>query len=358
MKTELSVNEPSGRLSQFYGSGEQESASHLDYLLQNEVRPVLSKTVRRRLGTLSRSSADIQQEVEDIVQDGLVRVAQQLLAGRAGETPIKSLGGYATRVAEYACDEFFRTKYRKRYNAMKRVLVNLRENSAFYEWKPSSATRHGALSAWPPPPPTAPEGRSTAIRFDLATTTTLILRAYWKGDAKDRPGTAHCMNATLQWAEGSLDVDDLVLVLQSARNEFDEPESVLDPELTAAPAAEPAWTEIDFLKAIWSEIKKLRPGPAKALLLNLRIKGEFGVEVFIESGIAEGDDISELLGFESDRFLKDVMPELPWPDKRVAAHLACTEEQVSALRSAARRTLASRLIASNQFPEECFRFRL
>jgi DNA-directed RNA polymerase specialized sigma24 family protein len=358
MKTELSVSGSSGRLAQFYAATGSEASDHLNYLLQSEVRPILASSVKRRLSSLSRSSSDLQQEVEDIVQDGIVRVAQQLLAGRDGEMQIKSLGGYAARVAEYACDEFFRATYRKRYNAMKRVLVNLRENPAFYEWKVGPSARHGALSAWPPPPPTAQEKRANAIRLDLNVTTALILRAYWKGEAKERPGTAHCMNASLIWAEGSLDVDDLVLVLQSARNEFDEPETVLDPEMMAAPPTVAAWTEIDFLRAIWNEIRKLRPGPAKALLLNLRIKGEFGIELFAESGAARADEIADLLGFEPDHFEKEVLNELPWSDKRVAAYLNCTEDQVSALRSAARRTLANHLIASKQFPDECFRFHL
>jgi len=318
----------------------------------------LIKAVKRTLSTLSGPGGEWQQDVDDIVQDGLIRVAQKLRAGRNGEAEVKSVGAYAARVAEYACDEFFRVKFRKRYNAMKRVLVNLRDNPAFYEWKYGSSARHGALSVWPPPPQTAPENRSNSIRFDLTATTTFILRAYWKGDPKDRPGTAHCMHASLLWAEGSLNVDDLVLVLQSARNEFDDPETVLDPELTAAPAPEPAWTEIGFLRAIWTEITKLRPSPAKALLLNLRIQGEYGLEAFIDSGIATPAEVAELLGFETERFQKEIMDELPWPDKRVAAYLECTEEQVSNLRSAARRALASRLIASKQFPEECFRFHL
>lgn len=354
----MSGGNPIERLAQFYTSDTSAASSHLDYLLQNEVRPILAKVVKRRLSLLSRPGADLQQEAEDIVQDGLLRMAQQLMAGREGETQIKALGGYAARVAEYACDEFFRTKFRKRYNAMKRVLVNLRENPAFYEWKHGGSARHGALTVWPPPPPTAPESRFMAIRFDLGATTALILRAFPPGEAKDRLGTAFCMNASLLWAEGSLDVDDLVLVLQSARNEFDEPETALDPEVTAAPAADSSGTDVEFLRAIWSEIIRLRPSPAKALLLNLRIKGEEGVQVFIDSGIAGADEVAALLGFDSTQFRNEICGELPWPDKKIAAYLACTDEQVSQLRSAARRTLAARLIASKQFPEECFRFRL
>ena len=358
MKSESSLSEAPGRLARFYAAGGQESSSCLNDLLQTEVRPIVAASVKRRLSSFLRSSQESQQDLEDIVQDCLLRVAQQLLAGTKGEAEIKSLGGYSARVAEHACDEFFRSKYRKRYNATKRVLVNLRENPAFYEWKDGAKPRRGALSAWLPPPPIPPESRPAAIRFDLSATTTAILLAYHKGGPNAGLGSALCMHASLLWAEGALEVDDLVLVLQSARNEFDEPERVLDSETTAAPITEPTWTETEFLRAVWAEISQLRPSPAKALLLNLRIKGEYGIEWFTDAGIVGTDELAGLLGFDPDTFQNETLNELPWPDKRVAAFLNCTEEQVTALRSAARRTLAARLIASGRFPEEVFRFRL
>jgi len=357
MKTESSPSETPGRLAKFYASTGSEADSRLDDLLQIEVRPVLESTVKRRLSATSRSAAEATQDIEDLVQDCLLRVAQQLRAGTKGEEEIKSATGYAARVAEHACNEFFRSKYRKRYNATKRVLVNLRENAAFYEWK-DGGKRRGALSAWLPPPPIPPDGRSSAIRHDLSTTTSIIFRAYSKLETQTNLGAAHCMNASLLWAEGALEVDDLVLVLQSARNEFDEPETVLDPEITAAPPAEPGCTESDFLQAVWAEILKLRPNVGRALLLNLRIKGEYGIEWFTDAGIVSVAEMAELLGFDPGTFKSETLAELPWPDKRVAAYLECTEEQVTALRSAARRAVASRLVASGRFPEEVFRFRL
>ena len=358
MKTELSVSGPSVHLTQFYAGDDVEAVSHLTHLLEQEARPVLAAAVRKKLTSLAGSNADLQQEVEDLVQDGLVRIAQQLIAGRNGEAQIKSVGGYSARVAEYACDEFFRSRYRKRYNAMKRVLVNLKENPSFYEWKFNSHSRHGALSGWPPPPPISPASRSTAIRHDLNVTTSLIFRAYFKGDLPEKPGTATCLNAALIWAEGALDVDDLVLVLQCVRNEFDATDRALDPEVVVATTPEFDGTEVDFLRAIWSEIKKLRPGQAKALLLNLRIKGESVIEVFADSDVASIVEMSDKLEFDYERFKNEILEELPWSDKRVADHLQCTEEQVSALRSTARRTIATRIISSKQFSEECFRFHL
>lgn len=358
MKTELSVSGPSVHLTQFYAASDSDAASQLNELLEREVRPVLTSVVKKKLATIAGPIADLQQEVEDLVQDGVLRVAQQLIAGRNGEAQIKTLSGYSARVAEHACDEFFRSRFRKRYNAMKRVSVNLKENPAFYEWKFTSQSRHGALSAWPPPPPVSHPARSSAIRHDLNVTTSLIFRQYFKGDPPDRPGAATSLNASLHWAEGALDVDDLVLVLQCVRNEFDAPEKLLDPEVAVTEDPEPNWTNVDFLKAIWSEIKKLRLGSAKALMLNLKIKGDSVIEVFADSEVASIVEMADKLEFDDEEFKNEILEELPWSDKRIAAHLRCTEEQVSALRSTARRTIATRIIASKQFSEECFRFHL
>ena len=350
---QASAIDRSDQLERFYSAGDEEAGHLLERLLEDEVRPLLSKVLRRKLKPLSAAQSGRNADIEDLVQDGILRIAQELLAGRRGEGRINTLSGYTARVAEYAGDEYFRRKFRKRYNAIKRVTVNLRHHDAFYEWRFVSDESHGALSVWPPPPPKSPDSRSAAIRTNLHSTAKSILASDPADVGAGSPSSARCMHASLLWAAGALSVGDLALVLQAARNEFDEPDVGLNPEIATAPIAVAEQDETLFLSSIWDAVKQLRPRLARALLLNLRVKGENAVEVFEEFQISTRQEIAEILGLQPSELC-----DLPWPDRRIASYLGCTEEQVSGLRSSARRSICSRLSSSNRFPEECLRFRL
>ncbi len=352
--TEIRANaiEPSDLLGSFYDAGDGEAAPLLDHILQAEVRPLLSKVVRWKLTRFLTVPSDREADIEDLVQDGVLRVAQELLAGRRGGNRIVALSNYTARVAEHAGDDYFRRKFRKRYNALKRVTVNLRNHDAFYEWMFCEVS-HGALSTWPPPPTTAPESRANAIRTNLHATTTDILGSIPGSGGDGSPNSVNCMHASLVWASGALTVSDLALVLQSARNEFDKPDLELKPDIAIAPVTHSEADAAKFLSSIWDAIKQLRPGSAKALLLNLRVKDGDAVELFEDFKIATREEIAELLGLQPNE-----LTQLPWPDRRIAECVGCAEEQIAGLRSSARRSIGHRISSSKHFPEECLKFRL
>ena len=302
-------------LRRYYAAPAEEAAREtLDRLLETFARPVVERVVFR-LDARDR---------EDAAAETMLRLAQALEAGRKGETPVLNLAAYAARTAERGCDESLRRRFRVRYNVTKRVQTHLQRNEAFYAWHDL-----GALRAWPPPPPAPVEDRASGLSAEW------VLRAH--PSPQSPPRTDHLMRAGLLWCAGALPVETLVRLVQEARNEYDRPDAELAEGIAASAPVEDSQPDLD---AMWNAIRTLRPNQARALLLNLRL-GEDSMEDAFESFGLEG--VAAVLGMTQESLVRDVLPTLPWPDRRIAELLGCTETQVSGLRSSARRALAHRL---------------
>jgi RNA polymerase sigma factor (sigma-70 family) len=99
----------------------------------------------------------------------------------------------------------------------------------------------------------------------------------------------------------------------------------------------------DFARALWDEIRALRPMQRKALLLNLRYGGDLDIlSVLTLSGIASFCDLAAVLEM-SEEELAAIWKELPIEDLRIAAMLNITRQQVINLRKSARDRLSRRL---------------
>lgn len=99
----------------------------------------------------------------------------------------------------------------------------------------------------------------------------------------------------------------------------------------------------EYLRAVWAEIRELRPMQRKALLLNLRgADAADVVPLFVLTGITPLDDLAGALEMTPDE-LADIWNELPFDDLRIAALLGVTRQQVINLRKSARERLYRRL---------------
>ena len=353
------LTDPIPLLNRFYEADDHEADRLLTQILEQHVRPLVGSIVSKRLGdagfaATSGGTARMQTDIEDVEQEAILRIAQRLLGARKGEEQVGSLKAYATTTADHACDEFYRKCFRRRYNVTKRVCVHLREHEAFVEYRPSINVRMASLSAWPVPPPQALPERVHRVLRDAAEAIEEMFREVPDTDKESAPsgkayipGTVRCMWTGLTWCRGALLLDCLVTVVQAARNEFDEMTSRLPEEDhlgLAVPPPEFEAGDVDgLLRAVWKEVQSLPRRQAQALLLNLRVVGDTGVELFAVQGVARLDEIAAAVGIPADQFVKEVLPTLPWPDRRVAEFIGCREEQVCGLRSVARRRLSARL---------------
>ena len=101
--------------------------------------------------------------------------------------------------------------------------------------------------------------------------------------------------------------------------------------------------DVDFVRALWKEIRELRPMQRKALLLNLRFGGETNViSLLVLAKIARFDEIAEALEL-SRAELAALWRTLPMEDAAIAGRFGITRQQVINLRKSARERLWRRL---------------
>jgi DNA-directed RNA polymerase specialized sigma24 family protein len=98
-----------------------------------------------------------------------------------------------------------------------------------------------------------------------------------------------------------------------------------------------------YLAALWTEIRELRPMQRKALLLNLR-SGESAnvISLLILTGVAPFDDVAAALEM-TPAGLAAIWNDLPFDDNRIAAILDVPRQKVINLRKSARERLSRRM---------------
>jgi hypothetical protein len=140
-------------------------------------------------------------------------------------------------------------------------------------------------------------------------------------------------------------VEALVDFLQRA---WDVPSELLEQPLTAVagavvPDRGQQVQDLDFARALWREVRELRPLQRKALLLNLRYDGDLDVlSVLILSGVATLAELAAALELPEET-LVSLWKELPLQDTRIAELVGLTRQQVINLRKSARERLSRRL---------------
>jgi hypothetical protein len=161
--------------------------------------------------------------------------------------------------------------------------------------------------------------------------------------------------AILQWAGGSVELDDLVNVIadwsgvkdQTARSEGrdeDDRES-LERLADTRVKIEAEVEQREYLNRLWPEIQQLPPRQRVALLLNLKdASGDDCVHLFPLRGIATLRQIAEALDMSAERFAA-LWNDLPLEDAAIAQLLGVTRQQVINLRKCARERLARRMRA-------------
>jgi hypothetical protein len=128
-------------------------------------------------------------------------------------------------------------------------------------------------------------------------------------------------------------------------DELCDPPAAVEAGARAMLADASAETQLDrrrLTARAWSEIVALPFRHRIALLLSLR-DGDGGLLwAFAASRAVTVREIAQALEMREDE-LTALWPDLPWADRRIAALLGCTRQQVINLRASARKRLARRL---------------
>lgn len=187
--------------------------------------------------------------------------------------------------------------------------------------------------------------------------------SFWRGsDVLAAEPAIDAANAPVEMCDPTRPADALVLLFQhtgravtfdgvvnciaAVWNIVDAPASP-EPDLGKLEAAQPMTADSlearEMLRALWREIRELRPPQRKALLLNLRGYDSGDVaSLLVMTGIAPFDELAAALEMAPEE-LAALWYELPLDDQRIAAILGVTRQQVINLRKSARSRLARRV---------------
>jgi hypothetical protein len=284
-----------------------------------EARAVIDAVLSRYRRSDSLVSPEDADDLRASIHLRLFEKLRALCAG-TGE-PILNLQGYVATLTYNAVSDFMRSQFPERARLKKRVRYALTTDARLAMWHAEAGLTAG-LAEW-------------AVRAGAASIPTTDPGGAASSD------TAQAIVEVLHETREPVLVDRIVDVLHERRG--DQP-SRIDADAAAVQESPGARIEDrDFAYVLWEEIRQLRPGQRKALLLNLRYGGDLDViTVLVMSGIATFAELADALEM-TYKELMSVWSDLPLDDARIAEMLHLTRQQVINLRKAARDRLSRRL---------------
>lgn len=288
-----------------------------------ETRPVIDDVLAPylRSGTLlTRQDAE---DVAATVQLRLVRKLRELAAAPQTE-PIHDLRGYAARLTYNAVNDHLRRQFPERARLKARLRYTLTHDQRLALWPGTQGPVCG-LAEW----------------RDRADAAGEVAREVVAAIASvERHDSAGALLQLFRIIDRPVLFDAVVDAVAAAWKIVDQASLPLD-DLAAASSSRQH--ELDFVRALWSEILLLPPMQRKALLLNLRYGGESNViSLLVLAGVARFDEIAAALEM-SRAELAAIWKSLPIEDAKIAERFGISRQRVINLRSAARERLWRRL---------------
>ncbi len=302
------------------GSARERALEQLLIEAEPIVDAILSRYARPR-SVLSREDAE---DVRATIHLRLMLKLRQV--SRTPEEAVRNLRGYVARLTYNAVSDHLRTRFPERALLKRRLRYTLTHDHRLAFWRAAPGPVCG-LALW--------RGREDAIE-QIPQRAIEAVRTIDRGDASS------ALDHLFREAGQPLLFDSVVDAVAEAWGLIDLPPAPLN-DLDASSGATDRTEEIAFVRVLWSEIRELRPMQRKALLLNLRYRGETNiVSLIVLAGIATFDEIAAVL--EMSRLeLMAVWRALPMEDAKIAERFGITRQQVINLRKAARDRLSRRL---------------
>jgi len=294
-------------------------------LIVEEVRPLMMLILARyrRSGTLLTDA-----DADDLAAGLDLRMLEILRAVHERHEVIHDLRGYSATLTYNAIGTFLRRKYPERARLKNRVRYALTSDARMAMWMADGGPA-GGIREW--------KGQAAAldaVAAEIAVDSAVAGRSH-----------ADVLMEIFAGVQRPVLVEALVDFLQRA---WDLPSELREEPMAAvADAVVPdrgqQVQDLDFARALWREIRELRPLQRKALLLNLRYEGDLDVlPVLILCGVTTLAELAAALELPEEE-LVSLWKELPLPDLRIAEILGVTRQQVINLRKSARERLSRRL---------------
>lgn len=267
------------------------------------------------------------EDAEDItatVQMRLVLKLREVAASPETEA-IHDLHGYVATLTYNAMSDHLRKRFPERARLKARLRYALTHDRRLALWMSARGPACG-LAGW--------QGREDVAEEVTRQAVAVIAPA-------DRDDAGSALVELFRVVQGPVLLDAAVDAVAEGWTIVEQDPLPLDERITsAAPSHE---GDLEFVRALWSEIRELRPMQRKALLLNLRCAGETNiVSLLVLARIARFDEIAAALEM-SPAELAAVWKSLPIEDNEIAGRFGISRQQVINLRRAARDRLWRRL---------------
>jgi RNA polymerase sigma factor (sigma-70 family) len=348
--------------------------SLLDRLMNRHAAPIIRGVIARRAGFARHGHKPDEIEAEQIHSLAVMEIVAHLRQARDGgkRDAIRHFKAYVTLMTERAFGEFLDEKNPERRRLKQRLRYLLKHQPGLAAWlnrdgrtvcgladwqskgiAPVSSERSRRLRDNPfsaaaeamPQSGAQPDLHEAAsfprkrepARSQLAPLTCALLR--WVGHPVELEEMVNCVAQIQGIGEPPTQAAQVEDETEEAADPY---ENVADPETDVERAVE----RREFLQRLWVEIGRLPVRQRAALLLNMRdTSGISTLDLFVLTRIARHREIAAALEMPWEQFA-GLWAELPLDDKRIAALLGISVENVRYQRFAARARLQERVAAA------------
>lgn len=323
----LSVKDPA--LAPFSGieGGREE---RIEALIVDHAKPTMERIISRFMYGDSLQGED----ADDIVATVTLRLIRKLQAADISESdPIRQFDSYVARLTYNTIYDYMRRRFPERTRLKNRIRYIASTDDRLAIWNAPLGTAVG-LAKW-----RGGEQVLERVELVMATASQVML---------DRNRPADAIVAVVR-AAGAPVLLGTVTATMAVFWGVSDAENIADAALVdEEPTPLERLESREFFRALWEEIRLLRPQHRTALLLNLRDpEGMNAVALLVLSGVATFDEIADSLEMTKSR-LMDLWPGLPLDDNTIAGMIGVTRQQVINYRSSARERLTRRM--ARRFP--------
>lgn len=318
----LALNDP--RLSAYLAADDEAARSEaLECVFTEVVRPVARLVLAGYIGSeWPLNGAD----VEDITSLVSLRMLRKLRAATVlEEESVQNLEAYTVTLTRNCVRNFMRTRSPDRTRMKARLRYLFAHDDQFSMWASDRGALCG-LAAWRQN--MEPEAGAAAV--------TAAAAEAWRNESP----VSSMLEILLRLGRPAR-LTHLVSACLSASPEA-RPAPADDLETVAAPQRDLLEAR-QYLEALWMEIRELPSSQQAALLLNLREPGSGNAAALLVAlGIASLAELAAAVRMTTEELTR-IWDSLPLDDRRIAAVLSVTRQQVINLRKSARKRLSRRM---------------
>lgn len=315
-------------------ASETEAERLLALLISEKVEPLVKNIIGYKLKVYFNDDhrAEVA-DAEDIYGEAVAQLIARLseIKTNPDDKGIRNFRSYVAVTAYHACYEHLRRKYPQRHSLKNKLRYFLRHKEGFALWKTEEGEWLAGFARW--------ENRLSNDASRAQSMDALSLARSFTPQAS----LPEMITAILERLDRPMELDEMTGIIALVWGIREQAAGGV--ENLADARAHPA-RELDqriYIERLWSEIARLSPRHAAALLLNLKDEqGASALDIFLLIGAASFKQIADAMG-QSEEWLASVWNQLPIDDTKIADHLGLIRQQVINLRKTARLRLARRM---------------